>query len=164
MYIAMISTEFKASDRTLLVRFVHGYVSNADVAEDIAHDALLRAQRFEWRGEATFTTWLYKIAKNLCVDYYQRKHRRLKNAGLEFADVIQDPQPSILDELQALSMREQVRRAIALLSEADQEMIKLRYYDGLRFHQIAKIQGEKLSTVKNRMTRVKARLKNKLLN
>jgi len=160
----MISADFKASDRALLVRFVHGYVSNADLAEDIAHDALLRAHRFEWRGKSTFRTWLYKIAKNLCIDYYQGRRVRLKSAGLELADLIQDPQPSILDELQDCSLRQQLRNAITSLSHTDQELVKLRYYDGLLLREIARLQGENLSTVKNRMSRLKVRLKNKLLN
>jgi RNA polymerase sigma-70 factor (ECF subfamily) len=153
----MISSDFTQTDRAHLICFVRKLVSNPDTAEDIAHDALLRAQKFEHRGESSFTTWLYKIARNLCIDQYRRESRYQSCSFPELvADSAPEPQLCILDE--------QVHRAILGLDLSGREILQLRFYEGLSLEELAVRFQTPLSTQKSRLYRALAKLRKRLTN
>jgi RNA polymerase sigma-70 factor (ECF subfamily) len=129
---------------------VHAYVCyrvyDPQDAEDVIADVFLRAiqnlQRFKWRHTNSFAAWLFRIAHNLVVDY----GRQRKRAGLSLepeASMVKvaDPSPLPEDILAQQEAFQHMRALIATLSSRRQEVITLRFYAGLRNHEIARVLG-----------------------
>src|SRR5713226_5327803 len=102
-------------------------------ARDVCQETFLRAFRAlpGFRGQAKFSSWLYRIALNLCRDWVRRERR---------TPVVQAPDDVDL-----------VERAMARLPEEQRTAIVLKEYHGLTFQEIADLVGCPLSTVKTRL-------------
>ena len=144
--------------------FVLRFVGNRDLAEDLVQDIFLRlvaaAQSFQKRSK--FTTWLYTIARNLCIDHYRKKQHRREasldqplNPGGESEATLMDRLPSNAPapDRQAtnLRIRDQIREALEKLSDEQREVFLMREESGLPFDEIARIVGAPVNTVKSRM-------------
>jgi RNA polymerase sigma factor (sigma-70 family) len=134
-------------------------------AEDVAQEAFLKAYRglADFKGEAKFSTWLYRITWNLCADW-KRKHGgpRKRTASLEaagdFADARVDLEAGLLDGEE----RERVRRAVADLPELYRVPVVLRYFSELTVEEIATLTGRPSSTVGVQLLRGRALLRSTL--
>ena len=111
-------------------------IGREEDARDVCQETFLRAFRAlpGFRGQAKFSSWLYRIALNLCRDWIRRERR---------TPVVQPPEDVDLLELAAASM--------ALLPEEQRTAIVLKEYHGLTFQEIADLVGCPLSTVKTRL-------------
>ena len=127
-------------------------------ARDVCQDTFLRAFRalHGFKGQAKFSSWLYRIALNLCRDWMRRQRRSPTVQMPEDADIAelvasQGPTESI----ETLVGRRELGRAVALamaeLPEEQRTAIVLKEYHGLTFQEIAELQGCPLSTVKTRL-------------
>ena len=128
--------------------------------EDLAQEAFARvfARRKDYQPSGKFSTWLWRIALNLCYD----ELRRLKRRGEESLDREDAP---VLDESEswvaptpgpdeAVATREQgelVRQAMRRLPEVYRSVLVLRHYEGLKFREIAEVLDLPEGTVKSRM-------------
>jgi len=127
-------------------------------ARDVCQETFLRAYRAlpGFKGEAKFSSWIYRIALNLCRDWI-RKQRRTPvmqaPEGIELADLAAERGP--VESIETLVARKQLsdRVAIAMrtLPEEQRTAIVLKEYHGLTFQEIAEMQGCPLSTVKTRL-------------
>ena len=144
----------------LLVRLV----GRPDVAEDLTQETLLRAFRsFDtYRPEGKFRAWVFRIAVNLARDWIRRRPREAATSLDDTADpqalasLGKDMPP---DGLMTTGERtRRVEAALARLSEADREVLVLRYYGGLAFKDIARATGEPLGTVLARAHRALKKL------
>jgi RNA polymerase sigma-70 factor (ECF subfamily) len=126
-------------------------------ARDVTQETFLRAFRSigGFRGQAKFSSWLYRIALNLCRDWLRRERRAPVVQAPEGVDVIEmapeDPRESIEDVVTRRNLSAHVQRAMAALSEEQRSTIILKEYQGLTFQEIADLQGCPLSTVKTRL-------------
>jgi RNA polymerase sigma-70 factor (ECF subfamily) len=113
------------------------YTRNAEAAEDLAQDALLEAWRQlpKFRGESTLSTWVLGIAKNKVLNHLRKRRDSLAEDGL-VEDV--DPQRDVLKML-SQAERNQIMRdaAAAVLDDHEQEVVHLRYIEGLGREDIA---------------------------
>ena len=128
-------------------------------ARDVVQEAFLRAFRGlkGFKGEAKFSSWLYRITLNLCRDWI-RKERRAPIAQmpedvdpLELADERAAPTESVEDLVARREMSDAVSRAMAELPEEQRTAILLKEYHGLTFQEIADTLDCPLSTVKTRL-------------
>jgi len=128
-------------------------------ARDVVQDAFLRAFRGlkGFKGEAKFSSWLYRITLNLCRDW-MRKERRAPVAQvpegtdpLDLADQQAAPAESVEDLVARREMSAAVQLAMAELPEEQRTAIMLKEYHGLTFQEIAEMQDCPLSTVKTRL-------------
>ncbi|MGE0394309.1 MAG: RNA polymerase sigma factor [Vicinamibacterales bacterium] len=129
-----------------------------DDARDICQETFLRAYRAlpGFKGEAKFSSWIYRIALNLCRDWI-RKQRRTPvmqaPEGVELADLAAERGP--VESIETLVARRQlsdrVAAAMRTLPEEQRTAIVLKEYHGLTFQEIAEMQGCPLSTVKTRL-------------
>jgi RNA polymerase sigma-70 factor, ECF subfamily len=133
-------------------------IGREEDARDVCQEAFLRAFRAlpGFKGEAKFSSWLYRITLNLCRDWIRRQRR---------APVLQMPEDADLHELAAergavesiedLAARREltavVEHAMASLPEEQRTAIILKEYHGMTFQEIAELQGCPLSTVKTRL-------------
>lgn len=103
---------------------------NLAEAEDVAQDAFLRVwqRAADWRDRgAKFTTWLYRVVMNLCLD----RRRRAPMAPLEVAGDPADERPSAEASLAARQRERAVADALAMLPDRQRAALVLSYYEGL---------------------------------
>src|SRR4029434_6150840 len=127
-------------------------------ARDVCQETFLRAFRAlpGFRGQAKFSSWLYRIALDLCRDWVRRERRTPVIQPPEDVDLIElaasgGPSESIEDLVARKDLSRQVERAMALLPEEQRTAIVLKEYHGLTFQEIAELVGCPLSTVKTRL-------------
>ena len=128
-------------------------------ARDICQETFLRAFRGlqAFKGQAKFSSWLYRIALNLCRDAMRRERRTPLAAVPEGADPAEliaqqpSPGPSVEDQVARAELAHQVARAMRRLPEDQRTAILLKEYHGLTFQEIADVMGCPLSTAKTRL-------------
>ena len=133
-------------------------IGREDEARDVCQETFLRAFRaiHGFKGQAKFSSWLYRIALNLCRDWI-RKQRRAPvmqaPEGVELVDLASErgPVESIEDLVSRRQLSAVVADAMALLPEEQRTAIILKEYHGMTFQEIADLQGCPLSTVKTRL-------------
>ncbi len=133
-------------------------IGREEEARDVVQDTFLRAFRGikNFRGQAKFSSWVYRIALNLCRDWIRRERRAPIQAAPEGVDLIelageQGPVESIEDVVARRDMSKAVAEAMTLLPEEQRTAIILKEYHGMTFQEIADLQGCPLSTVKTRL-------------
>ncbi|MEP7118361.1 MAG: sigma-70 family RNA polymerase sigma factor, partial [Acidobacteriota bacterium] len=127
-------------------------------ARDVCQETFFRAYRAlkGFKGEAKFSSWLYRIALNLCRDWIRRQRRTPTVQMPEDADFAElaaagGPVESIETLVGRRQLGRAVERAMATLPEEQRTAIVLKEYHGLTFQEIADLQGCPLSTVKTRL-------------
>jgi RNA polymerase sigma-70 factor (ECF subfamily) len=128
-------------------------------ARDVVQEAFLRAYRGlkGFKGEAKFSSWLYRITLNLCRDWSRRERRApivQVPAGtdpVELADERVQTSESVEDLVARREMSDAVAKAMAELPEEQRTAIMLKEYHGLTFQEIAGMLDCPLSTVKTRL-------------
>ena len=142
-------------------RLCERMTGDAHAAEDLAQETFVRvfARRKDYQAEGKFSTWLWRIALNLCYDELRRRQRREKNfyagEGGEPPDALEaftvvDSAPD--DLLADRERSELVKRALDELPEIYRTVLVLRHYEDLKFREIAEVLGVPEGTVKSRMT------------
>ena len=134
-------------------------IGREDDARDIVQDAFLRAFRAlpGFKGEAKFSSWLYRITLNLCRDFMRRAKRAPflpVPEGMELTDLASTESTrveSVEDVVTREDLSRHVARAMGVLPEEQRSAILLKEYHGLTFQEIADMQGCPLSTVKTRL-------------
>ena len=133
-------------------------IGREEEARDVCQDTFLRAYRAlpGFKGEAKFSSWLYRIALNLCRDWIRRQRRAPVMQMPEGADPVEmagerGPVESIETLVARRELSAVVEEAMALLPEEQRTAIILKEYHGMTFQEIADLQGCPLSTVKTRL-------------
>jgi RNA polymerase sigma-70 factor (ECF subfamily) len=133
-------------------------IGREEDARDVCQDTFLRAYRAlpGFKGQAKFSSWLYRIALNLCRDWIRRQRRAPVSQMPEDADAMElaseaGPAESIEDLVARRELSAIVEKAMAELSEEQRTAIILKEYHGMTFQEIADLQGCPLSTVKTRL-------------
>src|ERR671910_46694 len=133
-------------------------IGREEDARDVAQETFLRAFRAlsGFKGQAKFSSWLYRIALNLCRDWIRRERRAPVSQapeGVDLAELVseQGPVESIEDLVARNDMSRTVARAMQELPEEQRTAIILKEYHGMTFQEIADLQGCPLSTVKTRL-------------
>lgn len=143
-----------------------GIMCNPEDACDVTQEAFLKLHRRldGFRGDATFSTWLYRVTVNLCITELRKKSR----GRVEFLDEIrheedsriqEDMSPSPDDCLQLDEQRAQVRRAIRALPPDYRAIMVLRHFQHMAYDEIAEVLGLTLSQVKTRLFRARKMFK-----
>jgi len=163
--------------RLLLARYerpVYGLVRrmipNDEDARDLAQEAFVRAFRSleQFDPGRKFSSWLFRIAHNLCIDHYRR--RKLDTVPLvrstEGDEETWDLPDEASDPSEQFSDRERSRRLLALVESLPplyRSVILLRHQQGLSYEEIADTMELPLGTIKARIHRAHRLLKEKLL-
>ena len=127
-------------------------------ARDVCQEAFLRAFRglSRFKGQAQFSSWLYRIALNLCNDRLRRErrvgfvqpHDNFESVGRAVVDPINE---TVEDLFIRRELGRSVQQAMARLSPEQRTVIVLKEYHDLTFREIAELVGCPLSTVKTRL-------------
>jgi RNA polymerase sigma-70 factor (ECF subfamily) len=157
--------------------FIRRFTSDGAAAEDLLQEVFLRVVKSagEWRRTAKFSTWVYAIARNLCVDQSRRAvHRQASSldgplrADPESTETLHDrlAAPQQLADAQASDRQaaDRIDAAIAALPEDQREVFLLREVMELPFAEIAAVVGVSEPTVKSRMRYALEKLRQALID
>ena len=152
-----------ARHRRPVFNFILRFIGDKETAEDLLQESFMRVIRGAdaYKRQAKFTTWLYTIARNLCVDQTRRRKHR-KHASLDAPMGSDEDSGTLLDVVagnELASDRKTVNKelfatmekAIAGLAEDQREVFLMREFLDLPFKQIAEVVGVAENTVKSRM-------------
>ena len=133
-------------------------IGQEEDARDVAQETFLRAFRAlpGFKGQAKFSSWIYRIALNLCRDWIRRKRRTPVSPLPDDVDISelaaeQGPSESVEDLVARRELSAVVEEAMKLLPEEQRTAVILKEYHGMTFQEIADLQGCPLSTVKTRL-------------
>jgi len=144
-------------------------IGHEEDARDVCQETFLRAFRGikGFKGQAKFSSWLYRIAINLCYDKNRRAQRSPLSKVSDNIDVL-DLAPaevagnSLEDQVGWRELGSEVSRAMMAISPEQRTAIVLKEYQGLTFREIADLQGCPVSTVKTRVYQGLTRLRQEL--
>jgi RNA polymerase sigma-70 factor (ECF subfamily) len=133
-------------------------IGREEDARDVCQETFLRAFRAlgGFKGQAKFSSWLYRIALNLCRDWIRRERRQPLAQAPEGVDLIElagesTPSESVEELVARKQIGAAVAQAMAQLPEEQRTAIILKEYHGLTFQEIADMLDCPLSTVKTRL-------------
>lgn len=161
-----------------LYNFVLRTVRDTDAAADLLQEAFARVvtRAGEFRRGSKFSTWLYAIARNLCIDHARRmKHRRhasldvapaalahAEGASAALLDRIAGAEPDTERQASSAGLRSRIEAAVANLPEEQREVFLMRELQQMPFAEIASIVGVSENTIKSRMRYALERLQQAL--
>jgi RNA polymerase sigma-70 factor (ECF subfamily) len=146
-------------------------LGNKHEAEDAAQETFIRAYMNlnSFNLKMKFSTWLYRIATNLCIDRLRKKkpdyYLDADIAGTEGLTMYsQIPAETVLPEkeVESMELREQIQEEIEKLPDKYRAVIILKYIEDLSLNEISEILGMPLGTVKTRIHRGREALRNQL--
>ena len=160
-----------------LLRFIYGYVHDFALAEDLMQEVFVQIylrRSFKPIDGVSFKTYLYKIARNKCLNELKRRKRKRelslealteKNAPLteKLPDGVLYASENADDTLENKQRSIVVHTALSRLREEYREVLFLKYFDNLPPERIAKITGRKIKQVYNLLARGKVALREELL-
>ena len=143
---------------------------NVDDAYEVAQEAFLSAwkgMRF-FRGDSSFSTWLYRLTSNAAIDFLRRQRRQGGSDGVSLDDEdtfleVADPAPSPHQQAERLELRDALARGLGALSPEHRQVLLLRELQGLTYEEIAAARELDLGTVKSRIARAREKLRKYLV-
>ena len=143
-------------------RYIRYRVNSEQVTEDLTsivfEKALTNFERYS-KEKASFSTWIFSIARNVVIDHYRTQARR-PSFSLEKAEIeVSSNEPLPVDTLENMEEREKLRACILRLPSEEQEIIALKFGSGLNNRQIARTMGLSESNVGTRLYRAVRKLR-----
>jgi RNA polymerase sigma-70 factor, ECF subfamily len=145
-------------------------VGDRALAEDVLQETFWRL----WKSAETyqsqrgsFTSWLFRIARNLSIDAYRRRNVRpqvfdVKEGGDSVLDDVPDPEMDVAEQTQSILRNRQVRIALASLPVVQRQVIEMAYFYGMTRQEIAEATGEALGTIHTRARLALQKLRDEL--
>jgi len=148
--------------------FAFSYLRNAEDALNISQDAFIRAWKSldTFKRDRSFRPWLFSIVKNLSLNYIEKKKRlrevsldeAMEESGFDISDGGSNPH----EALELKEMREQVWKAVMELKDEFREIIVLKHFNDLSYHEIAETLNIPEGTVMSRLYHARLALKKNL--
>jgi RNA polymerase sigma-70 factor (ECF subfamily) len=183
---ALLVKAFQRGDRSAFDKLVtkhknrifnvcYWFLGDYQEADDIAQETFIKVYRSlgKFRLESAFSTWIFRIAINSCKNRltsaaFKRKKRTISidNPGGQGEGVVIDVFPngaaSPSEQLEQKERMRQIRESINAMSSEFREIITLRDIEGLSYGEISAVAGISLGTVKSRLARARAELRDRL--
>lgn len=144
------------------------YMGNPEDASDLAQETFLKVFKSidKFRGESSFSTWIYRITANICKDELRKIKRKPQTSldqevWLDEGSVVRqavDEKPTPDEAFEQKELRNYLQDLIAKLSPEYRMVVVLRDINGYSYDEIAKITDTSLGTVKSRLNRARKAL------
>ncbi|WP_010279804.1 RNA polymerase sigma factor [Paenibacillus senegalensis] len=150
-----------------LLGYLERHLRNREKAEDLVQETFLRMLRQLQKSSipAQIRPWLYKVALNLCRDYWKSisyRNDQQTQTVLDFVDR-RDEGPSVIEIFERQETRKEILRSLDQLSSIQREIVLLRFYQELKLQEIADIMDIPLSTVKTNLYQSLKKLRSRLV-
>lgn len=159
------------ANQAKIYNLAYRMTGNPEDAADLTQEAFLNA----WRGlarfgsQSSFSTWLYRLTSNVCIDFLRRRSRResismtVEEPGGESRQAeLSDERWSPERELERLEDRQALEHGLAALSPSHRQVLLLREMEGLSYAEIAQCLDLEVGTVKSRIARARLALRDLL--
>lgn len=169
----LVIKRYQAGDESALAELISKYESeiysfiyykllDEDLANDIFQDTFVRIivtlKEKRYNDEGKFNIWAKRIAHNLIIDYYRSKTKNprisettYENGEFSIFDILREPSESIEDQLISEQILSDLSKMLHLLPDNQKNVIKLRFYDGLSFKEIAEHTDSSINTTLGRV-------------
>ena len=143
-----------------IYRLCYRYVNNHEDASDLAQEAFLKAWRAigRFRGDSAFSTWLYRIAVNACLNFRALRRPQLRELDLALVD----PRPGAESRLAREDDASRVRAAVSRLPDRQRATLILKLFHDLTHEEVAGILGSSVGTVKANLFHALANLRREM--
>ncbi len=147
-----------------MFNYIGRMVGNRELALELTQEVFLKsyASLHSYQAKYKFSTWLFKIASNLIIDYWRKK--RIPTLSLEQQDTrgykrvslqISDKGPSIIKKFELSELKKRIEQTLEEIPPSLREMFVWRHINELSYDEIAEIKGIPVGTVKNRVFQAK---------
>jgi RNA polymerase sigma factor (sigma-70 family) len=144
--------------------FVYGRLGRLQDAQDVTQEVFIEAYRglHSLRRWESFVFWLYRIARNLCVDWIKAESRRPDSEFIEDQDpnVLESPS---LDSYREGQLGESLKEALDALPETYREVLMLHYFGGMAIKEIARAVGASPAAIGKRLSRARSQLREEMI-
>lgn len=147
---ADVAVELDRMYREPLLRFCWGYLGSMEEAEDALQEIWYKVLTAPLVPDS-FTPWIYKAARNHCLNMRRHRARRKEGQAMPGASQIAASMTGNLTKLLQDELEDQLRAEVAALPAAQQEVLRLRYVEGLSRTDIAEVLEIPESLVKSRL-------------
>jgi RNA polymerase sigma-70 factor (ECF subfamily) len=145
-----------------LFSFIFYKVMDEELANDIFQDTFMKIivslKEGRYNDDGKFILWAKRIAHNLIIDHYRLKNKHIKisettyeNEEFSIFDLIRESEENIEDRLISQQIYDDLMKMVVFLPENQQEVIKLRFFDGLSFKEIAEQTNTSINTTLGRV-------------
>mgnify|MGYP000196227051 FL=1 len=145
-----------------LFSFIFYKIMDEELANDIFQDTFMKIivslKEGKYNDDGKFILWAKRIAHNLIIDHYRLKSKHIKvsettyeNEDFSIFDMIRETEENIEDRLVTKQIYDDLMSMVVYLPENQQEVIKLRFFDGLSFKEIAEQTNTSINTTLGRV-------------
>jgi len=136
-------------------------LKNREEAEEVAQDTFIKTYKSldKFKGDSKFSTWIYRVAYNSCLDRIKKNKKHLNNVEInEFTAHQVVTIDNALDRMEDDERKEAIKRCIDKLSSEDSFLLTLYYFDDLSLDEISKIVGITSNSIKVKLFRCRKKL------
>jgi len=158
--------------KTPVFNTVYSIIGNTQETDDIAQEVFLKVytKAGSFKGESSFSTWLYRITVNACLDELRkRKYKTIsyeaeidQEEKLKLKDVLAGKEEDITEDLRKKELQDIIQKAMNSLPEKDRIILTLKEIEGLSYNEISQIMKISLAKVKVWLFRARQKLRGKL--
>lgn len=143
-----------------IINFHYRFVRNRAEAEDLAQETFIKAyfRLPSLKEPEKFRSWLYQIARNLVIDFYRRNKKRMGDLRMDDAILAvvgeknrAEMQADILDR----EVQQGLEKCIGMLTTEEQKLVKLLYYEGFSYDEMAEMLQINGNTLKSKLFRAR---------
>lgn len=147
-----------------LLNYIGRMVRNRELSLEFTQEVFIKtySSLHSYQPQYKFSTWLFKIASNLIIDYWRRKKIPMLSLDHQegtdsqgFNLQVPDDKPSIATKFELSELRKRIERALEKLPDSLRELFVWRHLNDLSYEEIAEIKGLPVGTIKNRVFQAK---------
>lgn len=152
-----------------IFKMAYGYLKNTEDAKEVVQETFMKLYKSigSYQQGSRFSSWLYRIAANLCVDHYRKNKLRTEREGDTdnlVGDHYQvtetdDPETHMTNEI----MKAQIHDAVAHLSKQEQKVFMLKHFSHMKYQEIADVMDISVGTVKSTHHRAVTNIKKRII-
>ena len=140
-----------------------GRIKNTETAKDLAQETWMKAYLSinTFRGDAAFYSWLYRIAENVCIDYFRKQKHEENIESLHVIDErrIRETHPCPIQGVERAELREHLQAALETLTPIRKHVFSLYYEEELPIKAIAQQLGRSEGTIKSHLRNARLQLR-----
>jgi RNA polymerase sigma factor (sigma-70 family) len=138
------------NEETPLLRYAYSLVGRRAVAEEIVQDIFLQLH-INWEHVESPRAWLYRSVRNRAFNHIRDHQRETVNGRSSDTQSLCDESEKPITAMEKLESIETLHEAIDSLQEADRQLVKMKYFDGLKYREISEKTGMSISNVGYRL-------------